>query len=52
MEKWIFCSKGSNEAISTCLATTKEDAVEIFSRKKELCIDAFLEIYDVKNVTA
>lgn len=52
MEKWIFCSRGSNEAISTCLASTKDDAIEIFSRKKELEIDEFLKIYEVKNVNA
>jgi len=50
MEKYKFCTKNSDEAISVTEASCGIEATEYFADLKKLSVGEFLDIYDVKIV--
>jgi len=47
MKKFKFCAINSEEAIATCEANNKEQAIETFAAIKQLPIDKFNKLYHV-----
>jgi hypothetical protein len=47
MSRYSFRPKKSTEFISTTAATSKEEATEIFSKRKKLDKEIFLKLYEV-----
>ena len=51
MKKFIFTNKGSEEVIGvTETQEFLEDAIEFFSTIKDLPVDDFIKIYEVKEI--
>jgi hypothetical protein len=52
MRNFIFYSKtdSTREPIGKIQASTEEEAVEIAAQKKQLTIDSFLELFEVKEI--
>jgi ribosomal protein S2 len=51
MKKFIFTNKGSNEVIGVSESPkTLQKAIEFFAQIKNLSVDKFTGIYDVKEV--
>jgi hypothetical protein len=51
MKKYMFTSKNSKEAISTCEAPNEEEATVYFAETKKLSVDSFLKIYEVHQIS-
>jgi hypothetical protein len=51
MKKYMFTSKNSKEAISTCEAVSEEEATLYFAETKKLNVETFLQIYQVSEVS-
>lgn len=47
MKKFKFCTLNSEEAIATCEANNKEQAIETFAAIKQLSVDKFNKLYHV-----
>ena len=47
MSKYSFRAKKSTEFISTADATSEEEAIEVFSKRKKLDKEIFLKLYEV-----
>jgi len=47
MKKFKFSTLNSEEAITTCEANSKEQAIETFAAIKKLPVDKFNELYQV-----
>ena len=51
MKKFVFTNKGDNEVIGLSeVPKSLEKAIEFFAKIKNLPVDEFVKIYDVKEV--
>lgn len=51
MKRFVFTNKGSNEVIGVSdTQRSLQKAIEFFAKIKDLPVDEFIKLYDVKEV--
>lgn len=51
MKRFVFTNKGSNEVIGASdTQKSLQKAIEFFAKIKDLPVDEFIKLYDVKEV--